>query len=135
MTPRETDMTAEFDERYRIGGEPVMRRIELRVLDADYGATSYTTRAQADRLGKLLRLGPGMMVLDLGCGAGWPAIYLAKSTGCRVVLTDLPPEGLRAATSRISAESVEVYVVAASGNALPFRDGVFDGVTSSDVLY
>ena len=134
MTPRESDMTAEFDERYRIGGEPVMRRIESRVLDADYGAISYTTRAQADRLGALLRLGPGMTVLDLGCGAGWPAIYLAKSTGCRVVLTDLPPEGLRAATSRISAERVDGHVVAASGNALPFRDAVFDGVTSSDVL-
>jgi ubiquinone/menaquinone biosynthesis C-methylase UbiE len=134
MARNAADMTAEFDERYRIGGEPVMRRIELRVIGADYGATSYTTKTQAARLGALLQLGPGVTMLDIGSGAGWPAIYLARSTGCRAVLTDRPLEGLRAAARRVNVECVDGRVVAASGDALPFGDGRFDVVTSSDVL-
>jgi hypothetical protein len=45
MTGTPIDMTAEFDERYRLCGEPAVRRVERRVIGAEYGATSYTTRS------------------------------------------------------------------------------------------
>jgi len=128
------DLTSEFNERYRLVGEPAMRRAEIRAIGSDYGATSFTTRAQADRLAGLLELGPGKFLLDVGSGAGWPGIYLARSTGCRVVLTDLPLEGLQTASRRMQSEGVAGSVVAASGDSLPLRDEVFDAATSSDVL-
>ena len=111
-----------------------MRRAELRVIGSDYGATSYTTREQADRLGQLLELAPGKVLLDIGSGAGWPGIFLARATGCRVVLTDLPLEGLRTASRRMQHEGAAGGVVAASGEILPLRDGMFDATTSSDVF-
>jgi len=111
-----------------------MRRIERRVIGCDYGATSYTTQAQADRLTQMLRLQRGQHLLDIGSGSGWAGIYLAASTGCRVTLTDLSLEGLRAAGRRMRSESPGGSVVAASGVSLPFRDGVFDAATSSDVF-
>ena len=43
--------TEEFNERYRVITAPVMRRVERRVIGSDYGANSYTTLPQADRLG------------------------------------------------------------------------------------
>ncbi len=128
------DVTAVHAAHYRIVEEPVLRRVEMRVIGSDYGATSYTTRGQADRLARRLHLGAGGLVLDVGSGAGWPGIYLAATTGARVVLTDIPLEGLAVAARRIQQDDVAGAVVAASGGALPFPDQLFDAVTSSDVL-
>jgi len=134
MSDESRDLAAEFDARYRIIEEPVMRRIERAMMGSDYGATSYTTRKQADRLVDLLDLGPGKLLLDFGSGAGWPGIHLARSTGCDVVLTDLPLEGLRKADRRMRDEGVRGAVIAATAASLPIQDQVFDAATSSDVM-
>ncbi|MEA1903739.1 MAG: class I SAM-dependent methyltransferase [Actinomycetota bacterium] len=128
------DQTNEFNEHYRIVNHPAMRRVERRVIGCEYGATSYTTRGQAADLARRLELEPGKLLLDVGSGAGWPGIYLARSTGCRVVLTDVPLEGLRVASRRLEEDRVSGSVVVASGDVLPLRDGVFDAATSSDVF-
>ena len=77
-----------------------------------------------------------MRLLDLGSGRGWPGVYLAKTTGCQVVLTDLPVDGLRIAAARAAAEGLDgrCAVVAASGRHLPFAAGTFDAVVHADVL-
>ena len=125
---------AEFNERFRLGTEPAVRRAERLVIGADFGATSYTTRVQADRLIDLLELTPACLLLDVGSGSGWPGIYMARESGCRVVMVDRPFDGLRIATDRMAAENVRGIVICASGEALPLRDDEFDAATSSDVL-
>lgn len=134
MSDESRDLAAEFDEKYRIVEEPVIRRIERGVIGSDYGATSYTTHEQADWLAELLDLAPGKLLLDFGCGAGWPGIHLARSTGCDVVLTDVVLEGLRRADRRMRDDGVRGTVIAASAASLPLQDQVFDAATSSDVL-
>lgn len=111
-------------------------RVEQQVIGADYGADGYTTRAQADDLADRVALGPGTRLLDLGCGRGWPGLYLATITGCHVVLSDIPVQGLRAASGRARADGLaaRAQVVAAGGAQLPFRASVFDAVVHADVL-
>jgi ubiquinone/menaquinone biosynthesis C-methylase UbiE len=128
------DAMAARKERYRIVEQAAMRRAESRVIGCDYGATSYTTRAQADDMAHHLALAPGRLLLDVGSGAGWPGVYLAAVTGARVVLSDIPWEGLRVASRRLIGDGVAGHVVAGSADALPFRDATFDAATSSDVL-
>jgi cyclopropane fatty-acyl-phospholipid synthase-like methyltransferase len=128
------EMLAEFNTRYQLGDRPVMRRIEARVIGTDYGSTSYTSLAQASQLAEMLDLDPGRLLLDIGSGSGWPALYLARATGCRAILTDGPFDGLRVARRRAEADRLDGQVVAATGQRLPFRDGQFDAVSSSDVL-
>jgi cyclopropane fatty-acyl-phospholipid synthase-like methyltransferase len=75
-------------------------------------------------------------LLDLGTGRGWPGLYLAARTGCRVVLADLPLEGLRVAACRAHADGLatRVGVLAAAASALPFHPGSFDAIIHTDVL-
>lgn len=134
MVEDSIDVTAAHAAHYRIVEEPVLRRVERAVIGADYGATSYTTKDQADRLARRLHLDTGIRMLDIGSGAGWPGIYLAATSGARVVLTDIPLEGLTVAARRLRDDNVDGAVVAATGTALPFRERAFDVVTSSDVV-
>lgn len=127
-------LDAEFQERFRIVNHPAMIRAERRVIGGDYGASSYTTMKQADDLADCLGLRPSMLLLDIGSGSGWPGIYLAASTGCAAILTDPTLEGVAVAANRSRRDSLNSSAVVASGMALPFRDGVFDTTTSSDVF-
>ena len=137
MTVRdEQQARALFQQRY--GNRPSLtaRRIEQRVIGGDWGANGFTTMAQADTLAGGLGLSAADRLLDLGSGRGWPGLYLAARTGCRVVLADLPLEGLRVAADRAAEEgfAARTAVVAAAASGLPFRAGSFDAVIHTDVL-
>jgi ubiquinone/menaquinone biosynthesis C-methylase UbiE len=126
-----------FGEWYgRMHTARALQRIEREVFGTDWGVNSYTTQAQADVLAKALRLGPGSRLLDIGAGSGWPALYLAKTTGCDVALTDLPIEAIRHAAVRAVRKRVyrRASFALASGAQLPFRARSFDAVVHTDVL-
>jgi cyclopropane fatty-acyl-phospholipid synthase-like methyltransferase len=121
----------------------VARHVEWLAIGADYGADGYTTIEQAVDLARRLELRPGVRLLELGSGSGWPGLHLAKTSGCAVVLTDLPGqglpmpgEGLQRAAQRATAEGLRdrCAVVAASGKHLPFAAATFHAVVSADVM-
>ncbi len=126
----------DLDHYHTLAVDPAARRMEQQVLGSDYGATSYTPRAQADELADLLELGPEHILLDIGTGSGWPGLYLTLRTGCRAVLTDVPAEGLRVAHRRAVADRIDsrCTFVVSSADRLPFENGTFDAVTHTDVL-
>ena len=136
MTTWEQQTAGRFAERYRIAPAEVSRRVELEVIGGDWGANGYTTMTQADLLARELNLRPGMLLLDLGAGRGWPGLYLAASTGCGVVLADVPVEALHLAAGRARAENLagRAAPVAASARSLPFAPGSFDAIVHTDVL-
>jgi 2-polyprenyl-3-methyl-5-hydroxy-6-metoxy-1,4-benzoquinol methylase len=136
VTREELDTRQRFRDRYREDRTDVLVRIERAVIGGDWGANGYTTMHQADQLADAIHLAPGVGLLDLGAGRGWPGLYLAARTGCRVVLSDVPLEGLGAALARATTDGVAVRVaaVASSARVLPFRAGSFDAVVHTDVL-
>jgi 2-polyprenyl-3-methyl-5-hydroxy-6-metoxy-1,4-benzoquinol methylase len=132
----EREARALFDQRYGTAQVQVQHEIERRVIGGDWGANGYTTMAQADALASGLGLSASDRLLDLGTGRGWPGLYLAGRTGCRVVLTDLPLDGLRVAAARATGDrlAARAGVVVSAASALPFRAGSFDAVVHTDVL-
>lgn len=75
-------------------------------------------------------LEPSSRVLDLGCGIGGPARYLAATFGCRVTGVDLSPGFIDAATYLTARCALSDRVTFQVGDALhlPFEDGAFDAV-------
>jgi cyclopropane fatty-acyl-phospholipid synthase-like methyltransferase len=136
VTRAETESIERFSDRYRLCCSPVRLAIETEALGADYGSTGYTTRAQADEVARHLQLRPGDRLADIGSGSGWPGLYLAQQTGCHVIGTDLPLDGLQRARARSITDGLagRVSYVTATGRAQPLRPGSFDAVVHTDVL-
>jgi len=136
VTREEHETRQKFGDRYAEDRTDVVRQIERAVIGSEWGVNGYTTVRQADLLAELLHLGPGMRLLDLGSGCGWPGLYLAARTGCQAVLSDVPLEGLRRALARADTEQVadRVTAVASSARALPFQTASFDAVVHTDML-
>jgi ubiquinone/menaquinone biosynthesis C-methylase UbiE len=91
-------------------------------------------RATVWDLGPLLveacAISPGDRVLDVAAGTGNVAIRAAEA-GAAVVASDLTPEHFDAGRREAAARGVELDWVEADAEALPFRDGEFDVVTSA----
>lgn len=73
---------------------------------------------------------PSTRVLDLGCGIGGPARYLAATFGCRVTGVDLSAGFIDAATYLTARCGLSDRVAFQVGDALhlPFEDAAFDAV-------
>ncbi|HMR33372.1 MAG TPA: class I SAM-dependent methyltransferase [Geminicoccaceae bacterium] len=76
-----------------------------------------------------LGLTPDMHVLDIGCGIGGPARYLAEMHGCRVTGIDLSRDYVQAADAlgRRVGLAGRISYRQASALALPFEPETFDG--------
>lgn len=135
-TRAETENVERFTDRCRLCCSPVRLDIESEALGADYGSTGYTTRSQADELARHLDLQPGDRLADVGSGSGWPGLYLARQTGCHVVGTDLPFDGLQRARARAIEDGLggRASFVLATGRNQPLRREGFDAVVHTDVL-
>lgn len=81
-------------------------------------------------LAEAAELSPSTRVLDLGCGIGGPARYLAATFGCNVIGVDLSPSFIDAATYLTERCELSDRVNFQIGDALhlPFEDAAFDTV-------
>lgn len=84
-----------------------------------------------------VRLEPGMKVLDLGCGMGFPMLELASRLGSRGEVTGLDP--WKPALDRVEAKArlrgiENIRLVEGFAEATPFEDRSFDLIVSNNGL-
>ena len=115
-----------------LGQDPQIRTPDiLATVEHLHSGGLATTREQAKRIA----LTTDSRILDVGCGIGGPARYLAHRYRCRVNGIDLTPELIE--TGRVLTERCKLAdrVVLQVGNALdlPYPDQTFDVVWCQNV--
>jgi len=83
-------------------------------------------------LGTVTGLGSEDKVLDVACGRGASAVYLAKRFGCHVIGLDYGQDNILSAQNHASLEKVSHLTTFRKGDAegLPFEEESFDVVIS-----
>jgi len=105
--------------------------LDLAPVDEFHTGGREATSAIAAQLG----LKPDMWVLDIGCGIGGAARFMADKYRCRVIGIDVTEEYVRTATALTRAVGLDAYASFhhASALALPFAPGTFDAATMMHV--
>jgi cyclopropane fatty-acyl-phospholipid synthase-like methyltransferase len=103
----------------------------------DFGQSSWVSGDEYRRFFQRLGLCAADHVLDVGCGSGGPALFLAREIGCRVTGIDVNEAGIRSgeilARQSGMAEAV-VFRRVDVRETLPFPDAGFDALVCMDVI-
>jgi ubiquinone/menaquinone biosynthesis C-methylase UbiE len=95
--------------------------------------SAHNSRKVAERAATRLAVAgaqPGQTCLDVGCGNGTAARYVADTLRLRVTGVDVDPEQIASARSATGSRN-DVRFLTASATQLPFDDGEFNFVFSS----
>jgi SAM-dependent methyltransferase len=113
------------------------RLVRIETYGEDFGQTSWVTTEESNEIPLLLGLGRDSSVLEVGCGSGGYALFLAETIGCRLVGVDINAAGVRNANhlalARGLAERARFEQCDVS-KRLPFDDKTFDAVFANDVM-
>lgn len=105
-------------------------------MQAKIGITKHMGGKNATKeLIELCKIGRESYVLDVGCGVGKTACYLAKEVGCKVVGVDLYPEMVNKSRERARRKGVlgRAEFRVADAQNLPFKSNTFDAVICESV--
>jgi ubiquinone/menaquinone biosynthesis C-methylase UbiE len=126
-----------YDANYGNFESDLYSAIRREAFGEDLGQNSWLTADEQDRFIQPLALSPEKRLLDVGCGAGGPALRIGQKTGCFVMGIDVHEQAVSAARSLAEklglADRAEFRTVNASGR-LPFVDGEFDAITCIDAI-
>jgi len=75
-----------------------------------------------------------MNVLDIGCGTGHTAAFLAKKFKCYVTALDAHSTMLEKAKKRFESENIAITALKGNAEKLPFEDGFFDYIFAESVI-
>lgn len=126
-----------YGAHYQAFAAGVYEEVRRTAFGEDIGQNSWLTAAELDRVLLRLDLRPSNRLLDVGCGSGGPALYVARRTGCQVVGVELSAEGVAEATRlahEAGLESRATFLQADASEPLPFEDGSFDALICIDAI-
>ena len=102
----------------------------------EFGHISFVTLPQLRRMAAELRLGPGATLVDLGCGRGGPALWMARETGARLVGVDFSAVAIEQAKARAAELGMgdQAQFVVGTFADTGLEANVADGAMSEDAL-
>jgi len=116
---------------------PAIEQVRCETYGEDFGQSSWITGDEYRRFFRLLGLRAADHVLDVGCGSGGPAWFLAREIGCRVTGIDVNEAGIRSGELLARQSGMSQTVVFRKADVqepLPFPDAEFDALVCMDVM-
>ncbi|HTV56212.1 MAG TPA: methyltransferase domain-containing protein [Terriglobia bacterium] len=101
------------------------------------GQTGYMTEGELRRFLQLLEVKPGSRMLEVGCGGGGCAVYVAARLRAHVTGIDLSGHGIRKAKRLAHVHGVQEgtqFERADASLPLTFEENSFDAVLSNDAM-
>jgi 2-polyprenyl-3-methyl-5-hydroxy-6-metoxy-1,4-benzoquinol methylase len=109
--------------------EQLKTRLKATWMTGDYDTFSRYMEKDAEVFYRRLNVKPGARLLDVGCGAGQIALIAARA-GAQATGCDIATNWIEKARVRAAAEGLKATFEEGDAEALPYRDGQFDVVTS-----
>lgn len=111
-------------------------RADIWAPEDDIGQQSFITPRYLDELVRRVPIGPDDHVLDVGSGAGGPAVYLSEMTGSRMRGIDPNEVGVEVASSLADAAGLGDRLTFDRGDAMamPYEDNTFTVAVSLNVV-
>jgi SAM-dependent methyltransferase len=126
-----------YNDAYGNFAEAVLAQVRRDTYGEDVGQSSWLTTDEYRRFFAWLALAPESLVLDVGSGSGGPALFMARTVGCRVVGVDINENGIATANAQAQAQGVADQVRFQhidAGHGLPFADDTFDAIVCIDAI-
>jgi cyclopropane fatty-acyl-phospholipid synthase-like methyltransferase len=127
--------TGYYDRSHEHATDALYAAIRSEAFGEDIGQFSWITADEYRGFFRWLRIEPSMHVVEIACGSGGPALFMAQETGCHVTGLDIHQAGVDSANAQAEALGLPArarFVCADTRESLPFDDAVFDALTCID---
>jgi SAM-dependent methyltransferase len=126
-----------YQATYGNFGAEVLAAVRAETYGRDIGQNSWLTADEQERFGRDLALAPRARLLEVACGSGGPALFLAETFGVQVTGIDINASGVAAANAAAAerglTDATKFTTVDATA-PLPFADESFDAVQCIDAI-
>ncbi|HEY0738800.1 MAG TPA: class I SAM-dependent methyltransferase [Herpetosiphonaceae bacterium] len=126
-----------YENTYGSFAERVLTTVRRETFGEDIGQNSWLTVDELRRFLAWLDLTVTAQILDVGCGSGGPALFIARATGCRVTGIDETPQAIATATQAAHAAGLSQslrFQVADANAPLPWPSATFDAILCIDAI-
>jgi SAM-dependent methyltransferase len=126
-----------YDIAYEDYTSELYHQIRRETYGNDLGLTSWVSPGEANDIPALLKIALDSNVLELGCGSGGYAIYVAERTGCRITGLDLNAQAIRNANRLARTKDMLPQVRFLRHDLtkkLPYDPNTFDAIFANDVI-
>jgi len=131
------DPVALYDTAYAGYSARVYQSVRQETYGLDLGQTGWMTADELRDFIRWLDLNASSRVLEVGCGAGGCAVYLANQTGADVTGIDSNEHGIANAENLAASQGLAArvrFLRLDASQSLPFADQSFDAVFSNDAV-
>jgi SAM-dependent methyltransferase len=115
----------------------IRAQIRQETYGKDIGQNSWLTADEVDRFARLAGWSSTTVLLEIACGSGGPAIYLAETLGLKVTGVDINEAAIETATAMAAEKNVADRARFCRTDAsakLPFEDQSFSAVQCVDSI-
>jgi SAM-dependent methyltransferase len=126
-----------YDATYGNFANKVLQEVRKDAFVDDIGQNSWMTTDEFMGLLKHLGLESTSNVLEIGCGSGGPALFMARNFGLHVTGIDINEKAIVTANNMARAQRLDTRVRFSQGDAgkaLPFESMTFDAITCIDSI-